>query len=341
MIYNDQEYTLSAFDANFAESGGILFAQYSDGGSLAYEMATDFMPNPKSQEFPYKAKVAGKAYNFSPEGQTSQGLYTLMCASAVIDSAGAIEGDIQTKTDQGQTVYMSMSTLNYRESVALQVLNAMIGHISDPLSYSAATIKALISKAFNFSVEFVNQARAFRTANAHEEQGEIVPDAADSVTALNAITQKLEDIKTQTVSIKQALDGTTTNGVAAKVAAVATNVSTVGTNVATVGTNVGNVATNVATVSTKIEDGDDDIVNAIKRKVIIPEASAVIEGTVSTNTFTANSGQTSFADALSIVASGGVVVLAYPSGSNTIYDTVKYAYSSLMRTEDGKYWYSA
>ena len=247
IIYDNQEYELSSFDSNFAISGGILFAAYQEETDTIYDIATEFT-TVNNVDFPYKAKINGKYFAFSPSGTTSLGKYQLYCGSATIDQAGATEGDIATRNNGNDTIYMNLTSLNYRESVVIQVLNAMISHLEDPLSYSAATIKLLISKAFQFSFEFVNQAKMYRTANAHEESGEIITNAGDTVEALNAMTQKLEDIKAQTINIKNALDGTTASGVAAKNAAIATNIGNIDTAIGTVGTNTQNIASYLNTM---------------------------------------------------------------------------------------------
>ena len=353
MTYDGQEYTLTTFDANFAASGGVLFASYLDGTDTKYEMATEFTVVQNNKEFPYRAKITEKFYNFSPSGQTSQGKYTLWCASAVIDSAGATEGDIYPDTKGGQTVHISMTDLDYRETVALQTLNAMVKHIGDPLAYSPATIKALISKAFTFSIEFVNQARKYRTENTHDEGGTPVADIDDNaVTALVAMTQKLEDIRAQTVNIKNALDGTTATGVSARVNTaataintVATNVSTVGTNLSTVGTKITPIATNVNKLGNKLDSNTTSLIEAIRDKVVIPESSLVVAGTVDTNTmrFTPNSATVTINDAISQFQQGKVVLLKYPLADNTDrYDMVVYAKADanapFVKTQASYFW---
>lgn len=234
-------------------------------------------------DYPYKALVEGVYYDFNRAGEDKDG-NEIYLAVGIIDEEGAKKGDIQTKTDAstGESHYYAITNLNYRESVAIQVLNAMITHIPNPIGYTTATIKLLISKAFEFAVEFTNQALSLRVENAEvdPETGQIVPDSTDIVSALNSIMTKLADINNTENGVKHALDGTTAAGVASKVATVADRLTTTNTNIASVGTSVG-------VIGTKVETGDSNIVNAINN-ISIPDVSDQLRG-ISEDVDTANS----------------------------------------------------
>lgn len=188
------------FDVNYALAGGVLYAirklQPGETSPKSF-IATEFKRNADNRYFPYTAKVEGKTHQFDVNGKTSQGLYALCTTSAKIQGPGATPGEGhegQNKDDEDITVYMDKLTL--REQVASDALNAMIGHIPDPLSYPATNIKLLVKKAFEFAIEFMDQAFEYRKSNATKNSNsEIVPDASPTEMALANIADMITELK--------------------------------------------------------------------------------------------------------------------------------------------------
>ncbi|MBQ3949062.1 MAG: hypothetical protein II661_01185 [Bacteroidales bacterium] len=151
------KYTLTEFDLTYALAGGVLFAQVlaqtgvtDDETVYDYYRATDFDNKSGDKRYPYRAKIEGVYYNFNASGISYQGYYTLFCAP---DESNVI-------VKQG-----SLDKLNYVETVALQILNAIADELPNPETLSFANIKAITKKAFEFSTEFVNQAYDLRMAD--------------------------------------------------------------------------------------------------------------------------------------------------------------------------------
>lgn len=159
-------FDISTFDLYYALAGGTLFAKNRDDG--LYYVATGFSKTSGDKLFPYRAKVDGNYYNFNSSGVTNLDYYTLYCA-ATKESSGSGSGSSQGSSGSGE-MHPGISHLNAKESTALHVLNAMIKHMDDPLSYKDTVVKLLTQKAFEFSNEFIGQALLLR-----EEEGEIDP----------------------------------------------------------------------------------------------------------------------------------------------------------------------
>lgn len=189
------------FDLNFALSGGILYAKTPNPDTsntdspYLYYIATEFNNKSDDRRYPYNAKVNGKTYKFDPFGRTSQGLYQLVTTSAKIKGPGTVPGDVHKKPEQGSGAggRYYMPNLNFRETVASSALNAMIGHIPDPLSYPATNIALLVKKAFEFAIEFMNQAIDLRVENAEDDgDGNVTIDDSPEVAAMKNLQQTIE-----------------------------------------------------------------------------------------------------------------------------------------------------
>lgn len=278
MNLRPEEYNFTAFDPELALSGNPTAALI--GSKYKLVELLEKRDTAYAVEYPYKALIEGEYYYFSEQGYDKDGVQIFM-ANGIIDSEGAAAGDIQTKTDisTGETTYYSVTSLNYREQVAVQVLNALIGHIDNPFGYNAATIKLLVEKAFLFAVEFTNQAIDLRVSNAEidPDTGEVKADPTDIVSALTAIQDKLDKIKTEDTKIVAALDGTNAAGVSARLntgndrlntinttlTTGNTKVEAINTTLGTTNTALSNIKTSIDNVKTEVQTGDANIVNAL------------------------------------------------------------------------------
>ena len=153
-IVNPERYNIVAFNANFALSGGVVFAK--EKGTDNYYVVSDFEPsNRNSRRYPYQGIIEDSSYLFTATGETATGMYTLYCADGIINTSssasGSGDGDVP-------------GVLNYREAAALQALNAMIQQTPNPAGYKESTVRLLTQKAFEFSEEFIKQATLTRTA---------------------------------------------------------------------------------------------------------------------------------------------------------------------------------
>ena len=191
--------TTDSFDVNFALAGGVLYAKKTDG---KYYVATDFKRNTDNRFYPYTAKVENKTHQFDINGQTSQGLYTLYTTTGVIYKND--KGDYVPQGDDESRIGYYIPEMNYRENVAVNVLNALIGHVPDPLAYKQTTINLLVKKAFEFAEEFTNQAMAFRDTNATKSGSgsseHWVPEKSPTEKALDNISDMITELKSAFIS---------------------------------------------------------------------------------------------------------------------------------------------
>lgn len=156
-VTNPEQYNITAFNANFGLSGGVLFA-LEEGSTGLYYVVSEFKKSgANSRRFPYQGKIEATTYQFSSTGVTATGRYTLYCAESVNNSgSGGGGGDSQGGSGGGGGA--TPGSLNFRESTALHTLNAMIQQTPNPTAYTDATVRLLTQKAFEFSQEFIRQA---------------------------------------------------------------------------------------------------------------------------------------------------------------------------------------
>ena len=175
---NTNDYVISPFNVNFALSGGTLFAKDKSDN---YFIATGFATTTAyGRKFPYKAQVEEITYYFDENGVTAQGTYTLFCAK---------------KTQSGgEEEPASIGSLNAREKVAMEVLNAMIGLTPNPLAYKDVTIKLLAEKAFEFTQEFINKAAAEREESGEGDGGDDGGDGGSSGSSSRIPSQSLDEL---------------------------------------------------------------------------------------------------------------------------------------------------
>lgn len=225
------------------------------GDTPTYYPATEFKVSKEEYavEYGYQAKVQNQTWKFNEFGEELHGRYQLYIASAAIINHQAGDNVSDTGSEGGTgTKYYNLTSLNYRETVAIQTLNAMIYHIPDPISYDEASIRLLVKKAFDFSEEFMSQAMTIRTQNATYTDGQITPDAnasaeeilinisntlnqlkgafmvdATQSTPADSVLNELTQIKTQQQNIATALTGTGGTGIAAQLGQIVTNTASV------------------------------------------------------------------------------------------------------------------
>ena len=260
-------YTSSPFDENLAKAGNPLMVTVSAGSGYdeGNYLVEEFGNNPNPQEISYPYRVLITVERTSGTDVTSTPMYLvfdrsgyneaydidfgLYMANSAIDQGGAEQGDIVYED-------YSLTSLNYRETVASRVLPALIEHVDNPLGYTDSTVRLLVKKAFDFAIEFTNQAIELRLANVDPGTGE--PTEMTVQEALNVVADKLDDIQSALVDssgqtpvsylsnlsdMKKALiDDTTTpdTTVISKLGDIATALGTTGTTLSTIATNTSN-----------------------------------------------------------------------------------------------------
>ena len=162
-ITNPERYHIISFDANFALSGGIVFAlkkKALETDPDEYYVVSEFQfAAINKRRYPYRGIIEDVEYLFTEDGKTSTELYSLYCVDGIIDSSGGGSGSPGSSGSSGSGVPGAMS---FRESIAMQAINAMIQLTPNPLAYKTSTIRLLTQKAFEFSDEFIKQAEIVR-----------------------------------------------------------------------------------------------------------------------------------------------------------------------------------
>lgn len=303
-------YELAPFDPVLASNGYPTAIQldYMTPSPVVITESLDEKQKSGSSTSYYIAEAEEKKYSFNDSGNGNEvgnpsnnaSIYLL---KGTIAPAGGDNGDTikivtgeDPETHQPTYDYYNLTSLNFRESVAVEVLNALINKLENPMSYKDATIKLLVDKAFQFSKEFTNQAINLRQNGGNaEDSGQVddkgrtiytiddsssapvLSEIAIQLQALNSIkkaldgtggstdttsvAKKLADIVTQSTGIKTALDGsgTGTDTVAKKLATIATAEGNINTSIGNINTSVGNIHTDLSGVTTEIRSGASNI----------------------------------------------------------------------------------
>lgn len=173
-------YTLQSFSLASARAGVTLFAK--NNTTNLYYPVTAFSEDSPDVLFPYKAIIETQEFYFNASGSTVEGLFTLYIAPGTSNTpsdSGTIVDDVYTETDPvtEEPVRYNLKKTNYRETVALEVLNALTEYAKGFEEYTPAKIKLLNHKSLEFANEFIHWAIQERRAlnaneNPDEEQAE-------------------------------------------------------------------------------------------------------------------------------------------------------------------------
>ena len=205
MILNPSNYQFEPFDLEKALAGKPLAATFDNNGTVTYKLVEQFYR--ESSDFAlYKVLIESTYYTFNSDGVgtvvVGEGASAEEVDSQLWMCKGIIDPVRPSTTDEvietgpeGDTQPFYLPSLNFRETVALQALNAIIGHYDNPIGYNAASIKLMITKAFEFAGEFVNQAVKLRVENASEEGGEYIVEDPPEIAALKEIKDSINTMK--------------------------------------------------------------------------------------------------------------------------------------------------
>lgn len=210
MTLDTNKYEFDSFDLDKALAGKPIAATFGDdGGEPVYKLVEQFYR--ESSDFAlYKVLIESTYYTFNSDGvgtvTVGEGPSAEEVVSQLYMCRGIIDPIRQTANNEiievgpeesKQPFYLP--SLNFRETVALQALNAIIGHYDNPIGYNTASIKLMITKAFEFAGEFVNQAVSLRKENAAadpQHSGEyIVTEDSPEIAALKEIKDSINTMK--------------------------------------------------------------------------------------------------------------------------------------------------
>lgn len=157
---------MAAFDLNAALAGATLVVDGHDTW-----IVTDFGEASVGAPMPYQAVVKGKITYFSYTGVSRDGTMTLLISDAKIDdSIATIRGGTITRSSGASETSYTLISLNYREQVAVRMLQAMLPTMGNALSFDDGKIKNLVARAFYIATEFTNQAISIRNVNNSEQE---------------------------------------------------------------------------------------------------------------------------------------------------------------------------
>lgn len=157
---------MAAFDLNTALAGATLVVDGHDTW-----MVTDFGKASAGAPMPYQAVVKGKITYFNYSGVSRDGTITLLISDAEIDdSIATTRGDTIIRGSGDSETSYTLISLNYREQVAVRMLQAMLPTMGNALSFDDGKIKNLVARAFYIATEFTNQAINIRTTNSSEQE---------------------------------------------------------------------------------------------------------------------------------------------------------------------------
>ncbi|MBQ3950125.1 MAG: hypothetical protein II661_06585 [Bacteroidales bacterium] len=170
-VVNPDKYNIVPFDANYALSGGVIFAlakKENPSDPDEYYVVSEFQrSNQNSRRYPYQGKIEDSTYLFTEEGVTATGMFTLYCADGTNDSEGG-----GSSSGGGGGGDADLPSLSAKDKVALEALNAMIQLTPNPLAYKNSTTRLLVQKAFEFSKEFAYQAAGGGGSEGGGDEGE-------------------------------------------------------------------------------------------------------------------------------------------------------------------------
>ena len=144
----------------------IIGSTASGGGSLGFLL--NFRKASPNDPLPYVGEYNGNLIYFDKTGRSRDGSLQIALAESAIANTGT-RGDSQEREDSTTFV---MNSLNYREQIAIRVLQAIIGHEANPLGYDDSKIMNLVATAFRVAVEFKNRAIEFRQEESSGGGGE-------------------------------------------------------------------------------------------------------------------------------------------------------------------------
>lgn len=300
MTLDRNKYEFDSFDLDKALAGKPIAATFGeDSSGPIYKLVEQFYR--ESSDFAlYKVLIESTYYTFNSDGvgtvtigegpNAEEAVSQLYMCRGIIDPARpSTSEEVIEVGPQNQTRPFYLPSLNFRETVALQALNAIIGHYDNPIGYNEASIKLMITKAFEFAGEFVNQAVALRQENAQsdpEHSGEYIVEDPPEIAALKdirtGINEMKDDLKSafiggtpanpiklidQVVAIKNSTEdlkdamyveeGNDTISITEKVAAVADAVTTGDANIVsalgTTNTRLGAIASNTSDTNDKLD----------------------------------------------------------------------------------------
>ena len=303
MTLDRTKYEFDSFDLDKALAGKPIAATFGeDSSGPIYKLVEQFYR--ESSDFAlYKVLIESTYYTFNSDGvgtviigegpsaeEVDSQLY--MCKGIIDPARPSTSEEVIEVGPQNQTRPFYLPSLNFRETVALQALNAIIGHYDNPIGYNTASIKLMITKAFEFAGEFVNQAVVLRQENAQsdpEHSGEYIVEDPPEIAALKDIRTGINEMKDD---LKSAfIGGTEQNPIKLIDQVVAIKNSTEDLKDAMYveeDNDTISITEKVAAVANAVTTGDANIVSALgttntRLNAIAGNTSDIVTNTASTN----------------------------------------------------------
>ena len=303
MILDNSKYNFHPFDLEKALAGKPLAAQFGTSGGQPVRKLVEQFYRESSDFALYKVLVESTYYTFNSDGigtvdveGTPTNSILEMCEGIIDPARPSTTDEVIETGPEGDTQPFYLPSLNFRETVALQALNAIINHYDNPIGYNTASIKLMITKAFEFAVEFVNQAVKLRAENASEEGGEYIVEDPPEIAALKDIRTGINEMKDD---LKSAfIGGTEQNPIKLIDQVVAIKNSTEALKNSTEelkdamyveeGNDTISITEKVAAVANAVTTGDANIVSALgttntRLNAIASNTSDIVTNTASTN----------------------------------------------------------
>ena len=306
MILDNSKYNFHPFDLEKALAGKPLAAQFGTSGGQPVRKLVEQFYRESSDFALYKVLVESTYYTFNSDGigtvdveGTPTDSILEMCEGIIDPARPSTSEEVIEVGPQNQTRPFYLPSLNFRETVALQALNAIIGHYDNPIGYNTASIKLMITKAFEFAGEFVNQAVVLRQENAQsdpEHSGEYIVEDPPEIAALKDIRTGINEMKDD---LKSAfIGGTEQNPIKLIDQVVAIKNSTEELKNSTEelkdamyveeGNDTISITEKVAAVANAVTTGDANIVSALgttntRLNAIAGNTSDIVTNTASTN----------------------------------------------------------
>jgi hypothetical protein len=166
---------LTEEELNKGLSGKSLLVGSTAEGGTSEGFLLNFRKSEANDPLPYVGELNGDIIYFDKTGKSRDGSLQIAIAESAIANTGE-RGDSQTRSEGGSSSTFVMNSLNYREQVALRVLQAIIGHEPNPLGYDDPKIMNIVASAFRVAVEFQNRAIKFRQEESSSGSGDVEVD---------------------------------------------------------------------------------------------------------------------------------------------------------------------
>ena len=191
---------LTEEELNKGLTGKTMLAGSTASGGETIGFVLNFRKSSAGVPLPYMGEVNGDIIYFNAKGRSRDGSIQLALAGGSVSNVGT-QGDAQTRADDSETFIMN--SLNFKEQVALRVLQSIVNREANPLGYDDPRIQLIVSMAFRVAIEFQNRAIEFRQAESITPGGggvDVDPDSLSDNT--DKLLYNLVDILKEGIAVQ-------------------------------------------------------------------------------------------------------------------------------------------